>query len=755
MRPPELSLRDLASRAITLREDDLAVVMSKDPLVGATVAGYHILSPIGRGGMGAVYLADSDLHGRKVAVKVMLPELTGNEEFRQRFIREAQSGLEHPNIVPILDAGDEDGVLFITMEHIEGCDMKTLVMGEGKLTPARCVGILEQAAAALDHAHENGIVHRDVKPQNILVRVGEGSRGLDKVFLTDFGLVKRISSQSSFTTSAYLMGTLHYMAPEQIEGKPLDGRTDVYALGCVLFECMTGSVPFDKESEVAVLWSHMNDEPPSAVAKEPLLPEAVDLVLAKAMAKSPDDRFLTAGEFASAFALEFGGSAGRVRSVWGPGQISASGKRSRPLQRELAARAAAKALPAPPPAAPRTKGFLVGAAAAFALFGIWFGFGDADRREAIGDFVGDVADAAPFVGDDDPVVASDPDDDSAGPNSREGVRREGLFDDETEGLDRLPRNEAPTLAQDDERSEGSLPPSTEQPLPVSEPATPSLPHKILFVSNHRHEIEGGYLALYTMNPDGTGLKLLFNSANSEYDPAWSPDGKQIAFRSGTSIYVMNTNRTGIRIVSPAEGWAKNPTWSPAGNRLAFSYSPTADQTNDQDQGWAIVTVDVSDPRIVRTLTSTSAADHDPAWSPDGNRIAFMSYRNDPDGDIFVMNSDGSGVTELAGGPGAQVQPEWSPSGEKVAFSGQTSEASGTDIYVQEIDSDRVRRVTSLGRAFAPTFSPNGARIAFVGGYTAVDRKYEGLFFMTTRASGGREPERLMKAAYWNYVPDWR
>lgn len=725
-------------------------VTATDPLIGVDLAGYRILELIGRGGMGAVYLAESGFLGRRVAVKVMLPELAGNPEFRQRFIREAGSGLTHPNIVPILDAGESDGVLFIAMEYVDGKDLKAAIRRERKLPPPRTISILEQVAGALDHAHGQGVVHRDVKPQNILL--GSGAARADQIFLTDFGLVKRITSESSFTTSAYLMGTLHYMAPEQIEGKPLDGRTDVYALACVVYECLTGSVPFDKESEVAVLWSHVNDEPPSAVAANPLLPDATDIVLSKAMAKAPQDRFLTAGEFADALSLQFGGSRGRARSVWGPGQVSASGKRSRPLQTELAARAAARA-PAVPVAAARTKGFAIGVAATVAVLGMWLGFGDPERRAALGNLVDEVTQTAPFVGDDDAEASR-----TAAAREAEGLRASaGRGRERDPRLDDLPQGavggvERPEDGLEAKGSPGRLlvPPTTN----VS-PSEAGASHRVLFSFARRGNDTVGGAAIYTMNPDGSGIRLLFNSAGWDNTPVWSPDGKSIAFTSGYRIFVMNANGTGVRAITPSEGWARNPSWSPTGERLVFEYSVSADATYEVEEGWGIATVYVQGPGVIETLTPLTGSDHDPDWSPNGTQIAFTSYRNDPDGDIFVMSAGGADITPFAGGAGAQRQPAWSPSGRLIAYSAQRSRTSGFDIYVKGRASDAPTRVTHLRRAFAPTFSPTGGRLLFVGGYSStVEREDEGLFYMSIRSEGG-QPDRLGRAGRWSDVPDWR
>jgi serine/threonine-protein kinase len=265
---------------------------------GRRFAGYRIESLIGRGAMAEVYRArDSD--ERVVALKLLDSAVAHDERFRQRFLRESElaTSLHHPHIVSTFGSGEDGGRLFLAMELVEGQDLRRLLRQEGRLDPERAVGLVEQVAGALDAAHAAGLVHRDVKPGNILV--GSGPAG-ERAYVCDFGLARHVSSVSSLTGDRGFVGTIDYVPPEQIEGGAIDARADIYSLGCVLYECLAGVRPYDRDSELSVVFAHLNEPPPKLTDVRRDLPAAFDEVFATALAKSPDDRYASCGELGSA-----------------------------------------------------------------------------------------------------------------------------------------------------------------------------------------------------------------------------------------------------------------------------------------------------------------------------------------------------------------------------------------------------------------------------------------------------------------------
>ena len=269
--------------------------------IGSQIAGYRLEGQIGRGGMAVVYRAYDPRLDRYVALKILAPGLALDDAFRQRFIREsrAAAAVDHPNIIPVFDGGEANGVLFIAMRFVHGGDVRTLLDTEGPLPPARAVDITSQVASALDAAHGRGLVHRDVKPANMLLDATAGG-GRDHVYLSDFGLSKQSLSQTGLTAQGQLLGTLDYVAPEQVEGRAVDGRADQYALACAAFELLSGTTPFKRDGGLAVVWAKLSEDPPPLSPRRADLPAAIDDVMHQGMARVPADRFATCGEFAMA-----------------------------------------------------------------------------------------------------------------------------------------------------------------------------------------------------------------------------------------------------------------------------------------------------------------------------------------------------------------------------------------------------------------------------------------------------------------------
>ncbi|MCK8437670.1 serine/threonine protein kinase [Streptomyces sp. D2-8] len=286
-------------------------------LVGQQIAGYRIEQEIGRGGMAVVYRARDLRLERTVALKLLAPELARNDTFRRRFTHEsrAAAAIDHPHIVPVFEAGETDGVLYIAMRYVAGSDLRHVLDREGPMPPVTALRVAAQLASALDAAHDNGLVHRDVKPGNILVSRGTDSDHPEHVYLTDFGLTKKSLSLTGFTTVGQFVGTLDYVAPEQISGKPVDARCDVYGFACVVFETLAGHPPFLRDDDMALLWAHQYDEPPPLTEDRPDLDPRVDPVFARALAKSPDDRYPSCLAFVAALrAAATGGGAGATRA---------------------------------------------------------------------------------------------------------------------------------------------------------------------------------------------------------------------------------------------------------------------------------------------------------------------------------------------------------------------------------------------------------------------------------------------------------
>ncbi|WP_053227044.1 protein kinase domain-containing protein [Solirubrobacter soli] len=263
---------------------------------GSVFAGHRIEAVAGRGGMGVVYRATQLALDRTVALKVIASGLLEDQNVRSRFVRESKvaASIDHPNVIPIYYAGDEGGIAYIAMRYVPGDDVRSLVRREGHLAPERAAGIVAQIASALDEAHAAGLVHRDIKPANVLLTAE------DHVYLTDFGLTKHALSVAGSTKPGHWVGTLDYVAPEQIRGERIDARADVYALGCLLFFTLTGVVPFRRESDEARLWAHLSEPPPKPTDLVPEVPDAFDTVIERALAKDPEERYPSAGDLGRA-----------------------------------------------------------------------------------------------------------------------------------------------------------------------------------------------------------------------------------------------------------------------------------------------------------------------------------------------------------------------------------------------------------------------------------------------------------------------
>jgi tRNA A-37 threonylcarbamoyl transferase component Bud32 len=316
-----------------------------DLFVGSTIAGCRLDAVAGRGGMGVVYRATQLALNRPVALKAMAPQLATDTEYRERFERESHlaASIDHPNVIPVYEAGESDGTLYLIMRWVRGTDLRALLTDSGRLDPAQAVRLLRPVASALAAAHRRGLVHRDIKPANVLIAEGEADDD-EHVYLTDFGIAKRTDTEGGMTRTGVLVGTIDYTAPERIEGGGGTPASDIYAFGCMLYETLTGHVPFERATELLKMYAHMNDPPPNARAEASYIPEALDAIITTAMAKRPEERFGSAGQLASALSSSLEPTA--------PGRASAEHEPASGVPTELLAETVGPQTPATP--APQT-----------------------------------------------------------------------------------------------------------------------------------------------------------------------------------------------------------------------------------------------------------------------------------------------------------------------------------------------------------------------------------------------------------------
>ncbi|MGI8407150.1 MAG: protein kinase domain-containing protein [Actinomycetota bacterium] len=701
---------------------------------GSVLGAYVLHEEIGRGGMGVVYRAKRADNGLEVALKLMLPELSSNVRFRERFITEAQTApkLNHPNIVPVREAGEVHSELYIAMHLVNGLDLKQVIQREGKLAPRRVVDILRQAGAALDYAHGTGVVHRDVKPQNILVSAGDEGPG-DHIYITDFGLTRPVGAESTASRTSGVFGSIQYMSPEQIEGLRTDGRADAYSLGCIAFEALTGSIPFDRANEIAVLWAHVHEDPPRVTDIDRDLPGGLDIAIATALAKHPDDRYLTCGEFVEALELGLSKSKrsitmpvvrpliGRVprkkteREVWSPNffpELSRVRKESnKPNWARVAAFIAAMLL------------------IPFSLVQLTHPQGLTGAAEDLVGAADSLVEAVTDPGSEVDLSSSETAESETGETETDrkgnGRRKEGSLDQAIS----VPTNQA--------KPDGGAVPGSETPH-VIEANVPS--DEIVFVGGRGFDSE-----LYKTVPTGTGVKRLTENDIWESYPSWSPDGRLIAFSSydadGVSkIWILRRNgRARVLLnlgVSEAIEHA-SLSWSPDGKRIVYSFG---------SQG--IFVVDLESRTKERITGGT-----DPEWSPDGETVVFSS------GALWLMNPDGSErrrLTEPTDPNPGHSEPTWSPDGTQIVFTGNGAgvfaagrSVSNDTIFVIDSDGTDLRRISGGLGERQPSLSPSGDQLVYVKG--RYEYGHGELYLIGLDGSGER---RLTSEGNYYSDPDW-
>jgi serine/threonine protein kinase/sugar lactone lactonase YvrE len=695
---------------------------------GSRLAGYRLEAQIGAGGMAVVYSAVDERLGRRVALKVLAPGLAADAEFRQRFVREskAATAVEDPHIIPVYEAGEAHGVLFIAMRFVSGGDLRSVMRREGPATPVRAAALISPVASALDAAHRAGLVHRDVKPGNVLVDTQPGRP--DHVYLSDFGLSKSVLSTGGLTGAGRFLGTPEFAAPEQISGRKVDGRADQYALACLAFELLAGSAPFARTEPLAVLWAHTSEPPPSLAAVRPDLPDSVDQVLARALEKEPANRFGSCQDFADAFRAALGLPGYGVASA-SPALPQAALPQAAPAQAAPAAaepwwesisngRVAAPTLTYVPPPSPPSPDLPQGSPP-----------GQSDetqvqttqiqppRRRRYRDLGVAAVAIALVAGIITAVVLND--DDGSRNAHRPSAGGSAAADRKT--------STSPSA-----RPTGRSSPSSSAAAKPKPNASPSV--RPLTVSVHQTAtlLDGiQEVPSVAFNPDGTILATAYADSTELWDTrthnqiailtdpdtndtrivesvAFSPDGSTLAAADWNGdVYLWNlaSQSTTATLVTPGSGWLSSVVFSPNGTLVA------AGDNDGSAYVWNAAT-----GALVATLADPGKGSHSVesvAFSPDGKTLAT----GDGNGDAYLWNvATGAHIATLAdptanAGSGSYGvnSVAFSPDGKTLA----TGDCDDDTTYLWNVATrTRVAALPDPGSGLSSVaFSPDGKLVA--------------------------------------------
>ena len=732
--------------------------MSESP-IGKEVNGYEILSQVGQGGMATVFLARQRSMNRNVALKFLPKAFMNDEAYLQRFEREARivAQLEHRNIVPVYDFGEFEDQPYIAMRYMSVGSVEEL-LAAGRIPLPRVLSIVQQVASALDYAHQNGILHRDLKPSNILLDDGGG------VFITDFGIARILGEGGGKITTQGVVGTPSYMSPEQARGEPLDGRSDVYSLGVMLFELITGRRPFDSETPYSIAVMHVTMPPPSPRDFEPGVTSGVEAVILRALRKQPDKRYATAGELAEALRLAADLPAAAPDDAGAPERPAklvehapkrtlaapnGSPSKSEDTSQNLKLRFTRRLLPIR-----QGRRIWVGVAAGSAIGCLLLSVLLVTAVSLFGVISGE---ESPF----DPTTVSAVADDNPTADTAAATKAPAITATQAGADTALWTTLAVLEAAADATftAEAELwqtrPTATnsgiqpvglrERPtlLPALQPASGEL---VYFARRESSAGSQPAFQIVTLNLS-TWEERRFDAGGSSTYPQPSPDGRWIAFQSDRDgdfeIYLANRHGGQLRQLTRNSVWDRLPAWSPDGEWIIYSADSRGDQTFDLyrirptgderqpvfSDGWrnsharynpagtALVFTAGEQVRDAGTwelrllnlqsrestlLTANDIRDASPVFSPDGRRILYVTTIGGVRA-LASMNLQGAERDVVYSGPGSVWAASYSPDGQFLVV---TATLDGEDqLFLLDAAGGAAQQITTNGGAYASWMPP--------------------------------------------------